>query len=38
MEALEALSLPDEATVRPEPIKRPQPTGTAYSGLLYGSR
>ena len=32
-EALEALFLPDGATVRPELIKRPQPTGTACSGL-----
>ena len=34
-EALEALSLPDGATVRPELIKRPQPTGTACSGFIY---
>ena len=36
---LEALSLPDGATVRPEPIKRPQPTGkpAAASILTEGS-
>ena len=38
-EALEALSLPDGATVRPELIKRPQPTGkpAAASILTEGS-
>ena len=36
---LEALSLPDGATVRPEPIERPQPTGkpAAASILTEGS-